>query len=129
MAYTLTRGRKVDVVRTRGQVTCADRMAIVNQLNDLGRTKTCRAAVIDHRDAQILTSAVEAAAFSDLIVGLQTRLQYMFIYVIASEANRAIIDVSVGSAQCKGICIAVCESAEEAWEELGNFFHEATDLV
>jgi hypothetical protein len=122
MSYTLTAYEKIVFTKTAGSLTYQERKAIVEKLGELNVSPAGRGLIVDHQMAEIDMELAEAVDFSKLIIQLQENAPYDFIYVIASEKNRHLIDLSVVCARIKGISITVCESASEALNKVCSNF-------
>ena len=122
MSYTVNSHGKLVFAETAGPLAYQERESIVGELAKLNDPPAGRGLIVDHQNAEITMELEEAFDFGKSIIQLQKTSPYDFIYVIASEQNRSLIDLPVMCAKIEGVSIEVCEDTAEAFAKVSRSF-------
>jgi hypothetical protein len=122
MSYKVTSHGKLVFAETTGAVAYPERKSILDELAKLNGPPFGRGLIVDHHNAEIDMDLEEAFEFGKSIIELQEKTPYDFIYIVASERNRALIDLPVMCAKIEGVSIEVCEDTAEALSKVSQSF-------
>ncbi len=122
MAYVLD-AEKAQIKRfvVSGQVSLAERQAIVDDMVRLLTEDRRVAIIVDYRAATLNASPEDALEFAKSLDVLATHLPIFGLYVVPGEPDRSSVDVSVTAAGALGnVPINVCAELSEAYKKIAQ---------